>query len=164
MRYSVYFLLTLFAFIGSFACTPAAVDQDVAAHPSSKDFAAYNHTALLVKNLDSSVAFYQYLFEFDTLPYPFPFRENLRVKWLSTGNGGELHLAQFIGDTATHTYPGHLGFTVSFLDTVLSRLQQWNYPLPELDQMPNGERTIMITDVDGHGIHLIERPPQPDQE
>lgn len=40
-------------------------------------FANYNHTALVVKNLDASIAFYNYVFEFDTIPYPFPHRENI---------------------------------------------------------------------------------------
>jgi hypothetical protein len=76
---------------------------------------------------------------------------------MSIGNGGELHLGQFKGDTTEYYYPGHIGFTVSSIDTILSRLKKLNYNLPEIENMPNGERSIHISDIDGNNIHIIER-------
>lgn len=120
-------------------------------------FASYNHTALVVKNLDSSIFFYNYMFDFDTIHYPFPPREELRAKWMSTGTDSELHLGEFIGDTTKYYSPGHLGLIVSSIDTILSRLTSLGMELPQMEKMPNGERTIHISDLDGNEIHIIER-------
>ena len=76
---------------------------------------------------------------------------------MSIGNGGELHLAEFKGDTTEYYYPGHIGFTVSSIDTILSRLKILEYDIPEMGDMPNGEKTITIADIDGNNIHIIER-------
>lgn len=151
------FLLTVFLLTASVSCNQISKDEKEMSSSENKSFASYNHTALVVKDLDSSIAFYNYVFEFDTIHYPFPYRENIRAKWMSTGNGGELHLGEFKGDTTKYYYPGHIGFTVASIDTILSRLSTLNYDLPEMEKMPNGERTIHIVDTDGNNIHIIER-------
>lgn len=151
------FLFIAFVLICCFSCKQKSKDEILKTNTVAKPFAAYNHTAFVVKNLDSSIAFYNYIFEFDTIHYPFPYRENIRAKWMSTGNGGELHLGEFQGDTSQYYYPGHIGFTVSSIDTILSRLNKLEYDLPEMENMPNGERTIHIADIDGNNIHIIER-------
>jgi catechol 2,3-dioxygenase-like lactoylglutathione lyase family enzyme len=147
-------LITIFGFI---SCKQTSKVENLKSNSDKKYFASYNHTALVVKNLDSSVAFYHYVFEFDTIHYPFPYRENIRAKWMSTGNDGELHLGEFKGDTTEYYYPGHIGFTVLSIDTILSRLNKLDYKLPEMENMPNGERTINFKDIDGNNIHIIER-------
>ncbi|PVW16494.1 VOC family protein [Marixanthomonas spongiae] len=152
------FLLIVIS-IGFVSCKQTPKDENLESTSTNKPFALYNHSTFVVKNVDSSVAFYHYVFEFDTIHFPFPYRENIRAKWMSTGNGGELHLGHFIGDTTTYSYPAHIGFTVSSMDTVLSRLKRLNYKLPEMENMPNGEKTIHITDIDGNNIHIIERKP-----
>lgn len=151
------FLLIAFVLICCFSCIQKSKDEKLTTNTVDKPFAAYNHTAFVVKDLDSSVAFYNYVFEFDTIHYPFPHRENIRAKWMSIGNGGELHLGEFKGDTTQYYYPGHIGFTVSSIDTILSRLKELKFDLPEMENMPNGERTIHIEDIDGNNIHIIER-------
>jgi len=40
---------------------------------------------------------------------------------------------------------------------ILSRLKELKYKLPDMEHMPNGERTIHIADMDGNNIHIIER-------
>ncbi|TVZ60197.1 catechol 2,3-dioxygenase-like lactoylglutathione lyase family enzyme [Flavobacteriaceae bacterium MAR_2010_105] len=150
------FLISI-CFIGLVSCKQTPNDDALKTSVENTSFAAYNHTAFVVKDLDSSIAFYNFMFEFDTIHYPFPYREHIRAKWMSIGNGGELHLGEFKGDTTTYDYPGHIGFTVSSLDTILSRLKKINYDLPEMKYMPNGERTIHISDIDGNNIHIIER-------
>lgn len=151
------FLLFTFVLVCCFSCKQKSKEENLKTNTGNKSFAEYNHTAFVVKNLDSSIAFYNYVFEFDTIHYPFPYRENIRAKWMSTGNGGELHLGEFKGDTTEYYYPGHIGFTVSSIDTILSRLKTLEYDIPEMEDMPNGERTIHIADIDGNNIHIIER-------
>ncbi len=133
---------------------------------TSVPFAAYNHTALVVENLDTSVAFYQQLFQFDTIHYPFPPRPGIRAKWLQIGEHVELHLGEMEGDTSRTFNPGHLGFVVSSIDTFIARLNKVStaYKLgieeqPVIEEMPYGARTIMIKDPDGYGIHIIESTP-----
>lgn len=151
------FILIVFVLVCCFSCNQKTNDENSKSITVNKPFTLYNHTALVVKNLDSSIAFYNYIFEFDTIHYPFPYRENIRAKWMSTGNGGELHLGEFKGDTNKYYYPGHIGFTVASIDTILARLRELKYDLPEMEKMPNKERTIHIEDIDGNNIHIIER-------
>ena len=154
LHQSSFLLLVLFACV---SCDEISNNEKLISTPENEPLASYNHTAFVVKNLDSSVAFYNYVFEFDTIHYPFPYRENIKAKWMSIGNGGELHLGEFKGDTTQYYYPGHIGFTVTSIDTILSRLRELKYDLPEMEKMPNGERTIHIVDIDGNNIHIIER-------
>ncbi len=157
IRHLSSFLLIAYFLIACVSCKDESKDEKSMTISENRPFASYNHTALVVKNLESGVAFYNYVFEFDTIHYPFPYRENIRAKWMSTGNGGELHLGEFKGDTTEYYYPGHIGFTVASIDTILSRLSDLKYVLPEMEKMPNGERTIHIEDIDGNKIHIIER-------
>ena len=155
--------LIIFLFIASFAT-------------AQKRTAWYNHTLLDVQNLESSVAFYTKVFQADTIPYPFPPNPLYTVKWLSIGEGIELHLSQWVkGTTKSNnealSEPGHvglvhLGFMVSSLDPFLNRLmevssdyQSGKYERPIIDKMPYGAKTIMIKDPDGNEIHIIEAMP-----
>lgn len=158
----VLFLLSLLA--TSCQEKPAAEREEQAIAPAT--FAAYNHTALVVSNLDTSVAFYQQLFQFDSLPYPFPPREGIRSTWLRMGENAELHLAQLEGEQPDPYAPGHLGIMVSSMDTLLDRLYaispaytEGKETPPVLDTMPYGARTTMIKDPDGYLIHIIESLP-----
>lgn len=157
VQHQSYILLIAFVLIFCVSCKQTSKAEHLKDNSINKPFAAYNHTAFVVKDLDSSVAFYNYVFEFETIHYPFPDRENIRAKWMSIGNGGELHLGEFKGDTTQYYYPGHIGFTVTSIDTILSRLKLLKYDLPEMESMPNGERSIHIADIDGNNIHIIER-------
>ena len=139
-----------------FLTTSISCKENLLRDDKETTFASYNHTALVVKNLDSSVFFYNYMFDFDTIHYPFPYREEIRAKWMSTGKGSELHLGEFVGDTAEYYYPGHIGLLVSSIDTILSRLTSLDMELPAMEKMPTGERTIHISDPDGNNIHIIE--------
>jgi len=157
------FLLLLLFFIASFAI-------------AQKSTAWYNHTLLDVKNLENSVAFYTKVFQADTIPYPFPPNPQYIVKWLSVGEGIELHLSQWVNDTTkvirdAPSEPGHvgfvhLGFMVISMDAFLKRLMEVSsdyksgkYKQPIIDRMPNGAKTIEIKDPDGNEIHVIEAMP-----
>lgn len=156
IKNSKIFMLLIFILIFLSTCQKTDKQINLNRVPELASFASYNHTALVVKDLDSSVAFYHYIFNFDTINYPFPYREHIRAKWLSIGHNAELHLGEFIGDTTQYYYPGHIGFTVKSIDSIFSRLLKLNYTLPQIENMPNGERTIHITDIDSNNIHIIE--------
>lgn len=157
------FLLLLLFFNASFAI-------------AQKSTAWYNHTLLDVKNLERSVDFYTKVFQADTLPYPFAPSPEYIVKWLSVGEGIELHLSQWITDSAkvSSEVPSrprfvgfvHLGFMVVSMDAFLKRLlevssdyKSGKYKQPIIDRMPNGAKTIEIKDPDGNEIHVIETMP-----
>ena len=157
------FLLLFLFFITSFAI-------------AQKSSVWYNHTLLDVKNLESSVDFYAKVFQADTIPYPFPPSPEYIVKWLRFGDGIELHLSQWVNDTAEiisdvpsgPKYVGfvHFGFMVISMDAFLKRLMEVSsdyksgkYEQPIIDRMPYGAKTIMIKDPDGNEIHVIEAMP-----
>ncbi len=134
----------------------------------------YNHITFDVHNLDTSVAFYSKVFEADTIPCPFPSQPDLFIKWLKVGEGVEMHLSQWLNNTAQSVetdYKGHvglvhLGFMVTSIDAFLEKLQKVStdyrtgkYKLPAVDRMPNGAKTVMIQDPDGNVIHVIEAMP-----
>ncbi len=157
------FLSLLFLFVASFSI-------------AQKSTSWYNHTLLDVKNLETSVAFYTKVFQVDTIPYPFPSSPEYIVKWLSVGEGIELHLSQWLNDTTKVTseipsVPGHvgfvhLGFMVNSMDAFLKRLMEVSsdyksgkYKHPIIERMPYGAKTIEIKDPDGNEIHVIEAMP-----
>jgi catechol 2,3-dioxygenase-like lactoylglutathione lyase family enzyme len=157
------FLLILLLFIASFSI-------------AQKSTAWYNHTLLDVKNLEISVDFYTKVFQADTIQYPFPPSPQYIVKWLSVGEGIELHLSQWVNDTTKiisdvpsgPKYVGfvHFGFMVSSMDAFLKRLMEVSsdyksgkYKQPIIERMPYGAKTIEIKDPDGNEIHVIEAMP-----
>jgi catechol 2,3-dioxygenase-like lactoylglutathione lyase family enzyme len=157
------FLLILLLFIASFSI-------------AQKSTAWYNHTLLDVKNLEISVDFYTKVFQADTIQYPFPPSSQYIVKWLSVGEGIELHLSQWVNDTTKiisdvpsgPKYVGfvHFGFMVSSMDAFLKRLMEVSsdyksgkYKQPIIERMPYGAKTIEIKDPDGNEIHVIEAMP-----
>jgi len=140
---------------------------------AQKSTAWYNHTLLDVRNLESSVGFYTKVFHADTIPYPFPPSPQYLVKWLSIGEGIELHLSQWVNDSTKviSNAPSepqlvgfvHLGFMVTSMDAFLKRLMEVSsdyksgkYKQPIIDRMPYGAKTVMIKDPDGNEIHVIE--------
>ena len=157
------FLFLLLFFIASFAI-------------AQKSTAWYNHTLFDVKSLESSVAFYTKVFQADTIPYPFPPSPQYIVKWLSVGDGIELHLSQWVNDStkvtgnlpsgSAHAGFVHMGFMVTSMDAFLKRLMEASsdyksgkYQQPIIDRMPYGAKTIEIKDPDGNEIHVIEAMP-----
>ena len=157
------FLLLFLFFITSFAS-------------AQKSTAWYNHTLLDVKNLEISVDFYTKVFQADTIPYPFTPSPQYIVKWLRFGDGIELHLSQWVNDTAkiisdvssVPKYVGfvHFGFMVISMDAFLKRLMEVSsdyksgkYKQPIIERMPYSAKTIMIKDPDGNEIHIIEAMP-----
>ena len=157
------FLLLFLFFITSFAI-------------AQKSSVWYNHTLLDVKNLESSVDFYAKVFQADTIPYPFPPSPQYIVKWLRFGDGIELHLSQWVNDTAEiisdvpsePKYVGfvHFGFMVISMDAFLKRLMEVSsdyksgkYKQPIIERMPYGAKSIEIKDPDGNEIHVIEAMP-----
>ena len=136
----------------------------------------YSHTLMDLQNLESSVAFYTKVFQADTIPCPFPPSPQYIVKWLSVGEGIELHLSQWVNDatkdiidlSSEHGHVGfvHLGFMVISVDAFLKRLMEVSsdyksgkYKQPIIDRMPYGAKTIEIKDPDGNEIHVIEAMP-----
>ncbi|MDO9372822.1 MAG: VOC family protein [Ferruginibacter sp.] len=136
----------------------------------------YNHTLLDVQRLESSVDFYTKVFQADTIPYPFPPSPQYIVQWLRVGEGIELHLSQWLNDTAKvnsdlpagpgHVGFVHLGFIVISMDAFLKRLMEVSrdyksgkYKPPIVERMPYGAKTVEIKDPDGNEIHVIEAAP-----
>jgi len=141
---------------------------------SQKRSVWYNHITFDVHNLDTTVAFYQKVFQADTIPCPFPSQPDLFIKWLKVGEGVEMHLSQWLNNTFQSVetdYKGHvgfvhLGFMVTSIDAFLEKLQKVStdyrtgkYKLPAVERMPYGAKTVMIQDPDGNVIHVIETMP-----
>jgi lactoylglutathione lyase len=130
---------------------------------AQKPIALYNHIQYFVHNVDTTVAFYQKVFDADTIPFPFPPSSTTRTKWVRLGNNIELHVSENVPDTIPFSNKFHLGFTVVSLEDFINRLMRESsdyrtgkYKEPPRDTMPSGAKTTMIRDREGNRIHLIE--------
>ncbi len=76
---------------------------------AQKSDVSFDHVAIFVRNLDTSVQFYSALFHFDTLPHP---RLELRYQWFRIGNGLALHMVEGLKDTVGLPFFDHFCFSV----------------------------------------------------
>src|SRR5437870_5117058 len=83
----------------------------------------FNHMALSVKDLDTSVAFYKKVFQLKEISN----RSKIEgIRWLSLTEGKELHLISIIKENVTANKAVHLAFTTQNFDAFVSRLENMN--------------------------------------
>lgn len=125
---------------------------------AQKPYATFNHIAIYVKNLDKSVSFYSKLFQFDSIPDPFPER---RITWFKIGEYNQLHIIQSMRDTiiAQDTY--HFCFSVADVNEFVERLSKLNIDYVGADMKTknivsrnDGKKQIWIKDPDGYMVEV----------
>ena len=83
---------------------------------------SFDHMALYVRNLDTSMQFYTRLFHFDTLPHP---KLELRYQWYKVGTGSALHMVEGLKDTVSIPFFSHFCFSVPSIDDFAGSLDQY---------------------------------------
>lgn len=123
-----------------------------------KPYAAFNHIAIYVKDLQRSVGFYSRLFKFDSIPDPFPQR---KITWLKIGEHNHLHIIQSIRDTIAPQDIYHFCFSVDNINEFIAGLQQWNIPYTGPDMKTttltpgsDGKLQIWFKDPDGYLVEV----------
>lgn len=79
--------------------------------------------ALSVTDVEMSAKFYTEVLQFEPIPIPPEFTE---IRWLSMGNGKELHLISAIKEEVKTNKAIHLAFSVSDFDSFIQRLTEIN--------------------------------------
>jgi lactoylglutathione lyase len=82
----------------------------------------FDHMALYVRNLDTSMRFYTQLFHFDTLAHP---KLELRYQWYKVGAGSALHMVEGLKDTVNIPFFSHFCFSVPLIDEFAKLLDRY---------------------------------------
>lgn len=122
---------------------------------------AFNHLALSVKDVDRSADFYKRVLKLPELS-----RESRAngVRWLSLGQGQELHLIShdfYPGDTVTINKAVHLALTAERFDEALKLLdaggvayEDWAGMSKNVQTRGDGVKQVYFQDPDGYWIEL----------
>ena len=118
----------------------------------------FNHIALLVKDVDRSVEFYQRIFDLKEI-------ENLtgkeRIRWLSLDDGGEIHLiARYDSEIKLHKSV-HFCMATPDFDSFIRNLEEkgitytdWPGNTNQINYRTDGIKQVYIQDPDGYWIEV----------
>ena len=117
-----------------------------------------NHVALSVKDLDASIGFYKELFDLQEITNR---TEIEGVRWLSLGEGKELHLISIVKDPVSLNKAVHFAFTTSDFDIFFTKLQNmkldysdWPGNASQINIRADGVKQIYFQDPDGYWLEV----------
>jgi lactoylglutathione lyase len=131
----------------------------VAIGQEKKDFTlSFNHIALSVKDVNVSAEFYTTVLNLKIIPLP-PEAEN--VKWISLGDGKELHLLSVLKEEIKTNKAIHLALSTANFDEFVKNLSAMNieysdFPgnLNKINVRPDGIKQVFFQDPDGYWIEV----------
>lgn len=117
-----------------------------------------NHLALSVKDLDTSIGFYKELFDLQEITNR---TEIEGVRWLSLGEGKELHFISILKDRVQINKALHFAFTTPDFDAFFARLQNmkidysdWPGTSSKITIRADGVKQIYFQDPDGYWLEV----------
>ncbi|MES2848334.1 MAG: VOC family protein [Bacteroidota bacterium] len=118
----------------------------------------FNHMALSVKDVKASVDFYTKVFQVKEITN----RSALEgIRWLSLGEGKELHLISIVKENVTINKAVHLAFTTVQFDAFVNRLKEmkidfsnWPGAINTVTTRADGVKQIYFKDPDGYWIEI----------
>ena len=128
------------------------------AQDSGTFFLNFDHFALSVKDVDRSANFYTKILKLQELTN----RTKMDgIRWMSLGDGKELHLVSILPGQVTVTKAVHLGLKTSKFDEVKKRLDEakitysdWPGAISKVTQRADGVRQMYFQDPDGYWIEV----------
>lgn len=119
----------------------------------------YDHYTILVRDLDTSVAFYSKVLQ---LEETFDGTEQPHIRWFSLGDNYQLHIIQSIDAAAIAKHKGvHLALTTPNFDAFVKRLQDnkipfenWPGEARKSNVRPDGVKQVYIQDPDGYWLEI----------
>lgn len=117
-----------------------------------------NHLALSVKDLDTSIEFYKELFDLQEITNR---TEIEGVRWLSLGEGKELHFISILKDSVSINKAVHIAFTTPDFDTFFTNLQNmkldysdWPGNSGKINIRADGVKQVYFQDPDGYLLEV----------
>ena len=118
----------------------------------------FNHFALSVKDADQSAEFYKSVLNLTEITNK---TKVDGIRWLSLGEGKELHLISTFKDEIKINKAVHLALTTSDFDSVITKLESmqveysdWPGNVNTISVRPDGIKQIYIQDPDGYWIEV----------
>jgi lactoylglutathione lyase len=117
-----------------------------------------DHLALSVKDLDRSVAFYTTVLQLQEITN---LTRKEGIRWISLGDGKELHLVSIIKEPVTINKAVHLAFKTANFDSLIKTLEirnitysDWPGALNKINIRADGIKQIYFQDPDGYWIEV----------
>ncbi len=118
----------------------------------------FNHFALSVKDVDESAEFYKDLLNLNEITN----RTIINgIRWLSLGEGKELHLISILKDEIVTNKAVHLALTTSHFDMLIAKLKalkveysDWPGNLNKINVRPDGIKQVFFQDPNGYWIEV----------
>jgi len=119
---------------------------------------SFNHLALCVKDVDRSVEFYKKVLSLQEITN----RTKVDgIRWMSLGEGKELHLISIIKEPFTINKAIHLGLSTPDFDAFISKLDELSIPYSDwpgaahtITTRADGVKQIYFQDPDGYWIEV----------
>lgn len=117
-----------------------------------------NHLAIYVVDIEKTRAFYNDMFQLDTIPEPF---HDGRHIWYSIAPGVAMHVIQGADKPKEYFLNNHMCFSVASVDSFVQKLRARNQPFRDskgvLNQVTtriDGVKQIWVNDPDGYFIEI----------
>jgi lactoylglutathione lyase len=117
-----------------------------------------NHLAIYVVDLEKTRAFYNDMFQLDTIPEPFHDGKHI---WYSIAPGVAMHVIQGADKPKEYFLNNHMCFSVASVDPFVEKLRARNQPFRDskgvLNQVTirvDGVKQIWVNDPDGYFIEI----------
>ena len=143
-------LITLLLFIQSYGLLLGQNKKDVSV--------SFNHFALSVKDLDQSVEFYKSVLNLDEISN----RTMIDgIRWLSLGEGKELHLISILNDEIKINKAVHIALSTSDFDALIEKLNSlgveysdWPGNVNKINIRADGIKQVFFQDPNGYWIEV----------
>ena len=119
---------------------------------------SFNHIAISVKDTDKSIEFYKKALGLEEIPNT---ASNSKTRWLSLGEGKQLHLIHRPDEEIKITKAVHFALATSEIDAFVERLKvmsinysDWIGSLNNDYIRKNGIKQIYFQDIDGYWIEI----------
>jgi lactoylglutathione lyase len=135
-----------------------AISEAIWAQDSNSFSLTLDHAALSVKDLDRSVAFYTNILKLQEITN---LTRKEGIRWISLGDGKELHLVSTIKEPVIINKAVHLAFKAINFDALVKVLENlkitysdWPGTLHKINVRADGIKQIYFQDPDGYWIEV----------
>ncbi len=119
---------------------------------------SFNHMALSVKDINVSAQFYKKVLNLEIIPSSLKYDD---VRWISMGEGKELHLVSYVAGEIKTNKAIHLALSTTYFDAFVQRLTKMkieygDFPetINKINVRSDGIKQVFFQDPDGYWIEV----------